>query len=92
MSKEESLILIRLEKITAEDDNASESMKNMLNVVEKNIEEDRITYADFKNLIAKFLEEATANSTEETTKEDRSKIVEGICNKVIEYYGAGKEE
>lgn len=91
MSKEESLVLIKLEKIAAEDDNASDSMKNMLDTVELAIEEDRTTYSDFKNLAAKFLEEAISN-TEETTKEDRSKIIDNMCNKVIEYYGARKEK
>lgn len=82
-----SLSFIKLEKENAK--NSPQIIKDMLDVVEKAIENDTITYTDFVNILSEVFEEVV--KIEGTTEEERTKQVETICNRLIDKYGSKEE-
>lgn len=88
MNKEMSLAMLKLEREGAKD--APPKLQEMLEVVEKAIEADTITYEDFVEQLTTYFEELVPDD-EGSTIESRSEAVDKMCDKIIDKY-AGKEE
>ena len=87
IDKETSLQLLKLERENSKE--APEIIQKLLDSVEKAVEADKISYFDFIEDMIKGLEEV---SDEDSSLEKREKVVNDICQKLIDKYETGNKE
>ena len=87
MTKEMSLAFIQMEREGAKD--ARPKMQEMLETIEKGIQEDRISYTDFVDDLVKYFSEMIPK--EEIGIDERTVIVDNICQKIIDKHGSKEE-
>lgn len=88
IDKETSLQLLKLERENSKE--APEIIQNLLNSVEKAVEADKISYFDFIEDMMKGLEEVS--DEDDSSLEKREKVVNNICQKLIDKYETGNKE
>ena len=88
IDKETSLQLIKLERENSKE--APEIIQKLLNSVEKAVEADKISYFDFIEDMMKGLEEVS--DEDDSSLEKREKVVNDICQKLIDKYETGNKE
>lgn len=88
IDKETSLQLLKLERENAKE--APEIIQKLLNSVEKAVEADKISYFDFIEDMMKGLEEVS--DEDDSSLEKREKVVNDICQKLIDKYETGNKE
>lgn len=88
IDKETSLQLLKLERENSKE--APEIIQKLLNSVEKAVESDKISYFDFIEDMIKGLEEVS--DEDDSSLEKREKIVNDICQKLIDKYETGNKE
>jgi hypothetical protein len=88
IDKETSLQLLKLERENSKE--APEIIQKLLNSVEKAVEADKISYFDFIEDMMKGLEEVS--DEDDSSLEKREKVVNYICQKLIDKYETGNKE
>lgn len=88
IDKETSLQLLKLERENSKE--APEIIQKLLNSVEKAVEADKISYSDFIEDMMKGLEEVS--DEDDSSLEKREKVVNDICQKLIDKYETGNKE
>lgn len=88
IDKETSLQLLKLERENSKE--ASEIIQKLLDSVEKAVEADKISYFDFIEDMMKGLEEVS--DEDDSSLEKREKVVNDICQKLIDKYETGDKE
>lgn len=88
IDKETSLQLLKLERENSKE--APEIIQKLLNSVEKAVEADKISYFDFIEDMMKGLEEVS--DEDDYSLEKREKVVNDICQKLIDKYETGDKE
>lgn len=88
IDKETSLQLLKLERENSKE--APEIIQKLLNSVEKAVEADKISYFDFIEDMMKGLEEVS--DEDDSSLEKREKVVNVICQKLIDKYETGNKE
>lgn len=88
IDKETSLQLLKLERENSKE--APEIIQKLLNSVEKAVEADKISYSDFIEDMMKGLEEVS--DEDDSSLEKREKVVNDICQKLIDKYETGDKE
>lgn len=88
IDKETSLQLLKLERENSKE--APEIIQKLLNSVEKAVEADKILYFDFIEDMMKGLEEVS--DEDDSSLEKREKVVNDICQKLIDKYETGNKE
>lgn len=88
IDKETSLQLLKLERENSK--GAPEIIQKLLNSVEKAVEADKISYFDFIEDMMKGLEEVS--DEDDSSLEKREKVVNDICQKLIDKYETGNKE
>lgn len=88
IDKETSLQLLKLERENSKE--APEIIQKLLNSVEKAVEADKISYFDFIEDMMKGLEEVS--DEDDSSLEKREKVVNEICQKLIDKYETGNKE
>jgi len=88
IDKETSLQLLKLERENSKE--APEIIQKLLDSVEKAVEADKISYFDFIEDMMKRLEEVS--DEDDSSLEKREKIVNDICQKLIDKYETGDKE
>lgn len=88
IDKETSLQLLKLEKENSKE--APEIIQKLLDSVEKAVEADKISYFDFIEDMMKGLEEVS--DEDDSSLEKREKVVNDICQKLIDKYETGDKE
>lgn len=88
IDKETSLQLLKLERENSKE--APEIIQKLLNSVEKAVEVDKISYFDFIEDMMKGLEEVS--DEDDSSLEKREKVVNDICQKLIDKYETGDKE
>lgn len=88
IDKETSLRLLKLERENSKE--APEIIQKLLNSVEKAVEADKISYFDFIEDMMKGLEEVS--DEDDSSLEKREKVVNNICQKLIDKYETGNKE
>lgn len=88
IDKETSLQLLKLERENSKE--APEIIQKLLNSVEKAVEADKISYFDFIEDMMKGLEEVSDEN--DSSLEKREKVVNDICQKLIDKYETGDKE
>lgn len=88
IDKETSLQLLKLERENSKE--ALEIIQKLLNSVEKAVEADKISYFDFIEDMMKGLEEVS--DEDDSSLEKREKVVNNICQKLIDKYETGNKE
>lgn len=88
IDKETSLQLLKLERENSKE--APEIIQKLLNSVEKAVEADKISYFDFIEDTMKGLEEVS--DEDDSSLEKREKVVNDICQKLIDKYETGNKE
>lgn len=88
IDKETSLQLLKLERENSKE--APEIIQKLLNYVEKAVEADKISYFDFIEDMMKGLEEVS--DEDDSSLEKREKVVNDICQKLIDKYETGNKE
>lgn len=88
IDKETSLQLLKLERENSKE--APEIIQKLLNSVEKAVEADKISYFDFIEDMMKELEEVS--DEDDSSLEKREKVVNDICQKLIDKYETGNKE
>lgn len=88
IDKETSLQLLKLERENSKE--APEIIQKLLNSVEKAVEADKISYFDFIEDTMKGLEEVS--DEDDSSLEKREKVVNNICQKLIDKYETGNKE
>lgn len=88
IDKETSLYLLKLERENSKE--APEIIQKLLNSVEKAVEADKISYFDFIEDMMKGLEEVS--DEDDSSLEKREKVVNDICQKLIDKYETGDKE
>lgn len=88
IDKETSLQLLKLERENSKE--APEIIRKLLNSVEKAVEADKISYFDFIEDMMKGLEEVS--DEDDSSLEKREKVVNDICQKLIDKYETGNKE
>lgn len=88
IDKETSLQLLKLERENSKE--APEIIQKLLNSVEKAVEADKISYFDFIEDVMKGLEEVS--DEDDSSLEKREKVVNDICQKLIDKYETGNKE
>ena len=88
IDKETSLQLLKLERENSKE--APEIIQKLLNSVEKAVETDKISYFDFIEDMMKGLEEVS--DEDDSSLEKREKVVNDICQKLIDKYETGNKE
>lgn len=88
IDKETSLQLLKLERESSKE--APEIIQKLLNSVEKAVEADKISYFDFIEDMMKGLEEVS--DEDDSSLEKREKVVNNICQKLIDKYETGNKE
>jgi hypothetical protein len=88
IDKETSLQLLKLERENSKE--APEIIQKLLNSVEKAVEADKISYFDFIEDMMKGLEKVS--DEDDSSLEKREKVVNDICQKLIDKYETGDKE
>ncbi|UVX33358.1 MAG: hypothetical protein [Bacteriophage sp.] len=88
IDKETSLQLLKLERENSKE--APEIIQKLLDSVEKAVEADKISYFDFIEDMMKGLEEVS--DEDDSSLEKREKVVNDICQKLIDKYETGDKE
>lgn len=88
IDKETSLQLLKLERENSKE--APEIIQKLLNSVEKAVEADKISYFDFIEDMMKGLEEVS--DEDDSSLEKREKVVNDICQKLIDKYETWNKE
>lgn len=88
IDKETSLQLLKLERENSKE--APEIIQKLLDSVEKAVEADKISYFDFIEDMMKGLEEVS--DEDDSSLEKREKVVNDICQKLINKYETGDKE
>ena len=88
IDKETSLQLLKLERENSKE--APEIIQKLLNSVEKAVEADKISYFDFIEDMMKGIEEVS--DEDDSSLEKREKVVNDICQKLIDKYETGNKE
>lgn len=88
IDKETSLQLLKLERENSKE--APEIIQKLLDSVEKAVEADKISYFDFIEDMMKGLEEVS--DEDDSSLEKREKVVNNICQKLIDKYETGDKE
>lgn len=88
IDKETSLQLLKLERENSKE--APEIIQKLLNSVEKAVEANKISYFDFIEDMMKGLEEVS--DEDDSSLEKREKVVNDICQKLIDKYETGDKE
>lgn len=88
IDKETSLQLLKLERENSKE--APEIIQKLLDSVEKAVEADKISYFDFIEDTMKGLEEVS--DEDDSSLEKREKVVNDICQKLIDKYETGDKE
>lgn len=88
IDKEASLQLLKLERENSKE--APEIIQKLLDSVEKAVEADKISYFDFIEDMMKGLEEVS--DEDDSSLEKREKVVNDICQKLIDKYETGNKE
>ena len=88
IDKETSLQLLKLERENSKE--APEIIQKLLNSVEKAVEADKISYFDFIEDMMKGLEEVS--DEDDSSLEKREKVVNDICQNLIDKYETGNKE
>ena len=88
IDKETSLQLLKLERENSKE--APEIIQKLLNSVEKAVEADKISYFDFIEDMMKGLEEVS--DEDDSSLQKREKVVNDICQKLIDKYETGNKE
>lgn len=88
IDKETSLQLLKLERENSKE--APEIIQKLLNSVEKAVEADKISYFDFIEDMMKGLEEVS--DEDDSSLDKREKVVNDICQKLIDKYETGNKE
>lgn len=88
IDKETSLQLLKLERENSKE--APEIIQKLLNSVEKAVEADKISYFDFIEDMMKGLEEVS--DEDDSSLEKREKVVNDICQKLIDKYETWDKE
>lgn len=88
IDKETSLQLLKLERENSKE--APEIIQKLLDSVEKAVEADKISYSDFIEDMMKGLEEVS--DEDDSSLEKREKVVNDICQKLIDKYETGNKE
>lgn len=88
IDKETSLQLLKLERENSKE--APEIIQKLLNSVEKAVEADKISYFDFIEDMMKGLEEVS--DEDDSSLEKKEKVVNDICQKLIDKYETGDKE
>lgn len=88
IDKETSLQLLKLERENSK--KAPEIIQKLLDSVEKAVEADKISYFDFIEDMMKGLEEVS--DEDDSSLEKREKVVNDICQKLIDKYETGNKE
>ena len=88
IDKETSLQLLKLERENSKE--APEIIQKLLDSVEKAVEADKISYFDFIEDVMKGLEEVS--DEDDSSLEKREKVVNDICQKLIDKYETGNKE
>lgn len=88
IDKETSLQLLKLERENSKE--APEIIQKLLNSVEKAVEADKISYFDIIEDMMKGLEEVS--DEDDSSLEKREKVVNNICQKLIDKYETGNKE
>ena len=88
IDKETSLQLLKLERENSKE--APEIIQKLLNSVEKAVEADKISYFDFIEDMMKGLEEVS--DEDDSSLEKREKVVNDVCQKLIDKYETGNKE
>lgn len=88
IDKETSLQLLKLERENSKE--APEIIQKLLNSVEKAVEAGKISYFDFIEDMMKGLEEVS--DEDDSSLEKREKVVNDICQKLIDKYETGNKE
>jgi hypothetical protein len=88
IDKETSLQLLKLERENSKE--APEIIQKLLNSVEKAVEADKISYFDFIEDMMKGLEEVS--DEDDSSLEKKEKVVNNICQKLIDKYETGNKE
>lgn len=88
IDKETSLQLLKLERENSKE--APEIIQKLLNSVEKAVEADKISYFDFIEDMMKGLEEVS--DEDDSSLEKREKVINDICQKLIDKYETGNKE
>lgn len=88
IDKETSLQLLKLERENSKE--APEIIQKLLDSVEKAVEADKISYFDFIEDMMKGLEEVS--DKDDSSLEKREKVVNDICQKLIDKYETGDKE
>ena len=88
IDKETSLQLLKLERENSKE--APEIIQKLLDSVEKAVEADKISYFDFIEDMMKGMEEVS--DEDDSSLEKREKVVNDICQKLIDKYETGDKE
>lgn len=88
IDKETSLQLLKLERENSKE--APEIIQKLLNSVEKAVEADKISYFDFIEDMMKGLEKVS--DEDDSSLEKREKVVNDICQKLIDKYETEDKE
>ena len=88
IDKETSLQLLKLERENSKE--APEIIQKLLDSVEKAVEADKISYFDSIEDMMKGLEEVS--DEDDSSLEKREKVVNDICQKLIDKYETGNKE
>lgn len=88
IDKETSLQLLKLERENSKE--APEIIQKLPDSVEKAVEADKISYFDFIEDMMKGLEEVS--DEDDSSLEKREKVVNDICQKLIDKYETGDKE
>jgi hypothetical protein len=88
IDKETSLQLLKLERENSKE--APEIIQKLLDSVEKAVEADKISYFDFIEDMMKGLEEVS--DEDDSSLEKREKVVNDICQKLIDKYETEDKE
>lgn len=88
IDKETSLQLLKLERENSKE--VPEIIQKLLDSVEKAVEADKISYFDFIEDMMKGLEEVS--DEDDSSLEKREKVVNDICQKLIDKYETGNKE
>lgn len=88
IDKETSLQLLKLERENSKE--APEIIQKLLDSVEKAVEADKISYFDFIEDMMKGLKEVS--DEDDSSLEKREKVVNDICQKLIDKYETGDKE
>lgn len=80
--------LLKLERENSKE--APEIIQKLLDSVEKAVEADKISYFDFIEDMMKGLEEVS--DEDDSSLEKREKVVNDICQKLIDKYETGDKE